>query len=360
MSTRLLLLLVLLLLCFCSFCSLPAYHFMLLSIIGHSREHRRFRKEMREMDSSLKNSFDQSSAYECLICGEVLHNFDNLQDHQLSHMENNEGNDKSFLAKTTVKTELPEKEIKTELTYYECLICGEDFEVFEDLEKHHESHLNGDDPCSSNEVTLVLKSLEDEQTAGDSDEEELSAPELPYDKQYTCKVCGQIFTQCCHLKRHQRIHTGEKLFSCQKCHKDFGRKESWRRHMISHSGIRKFSCKFCDKRFLQPSHLEKHERTHTGQKPYVCKVCWKSFNQQSTMSRHQSTHTSEKPFSCEQCGKKFGRFGSLKRHEIIHTGLKPYKCDKCKKRFNRSCYLGKHKREYCLKRSKTDEESNEV
>ena len=47
---------------------------------------------------------------------------------------------------------------------------------------------------------------------------------------YTCSECRKEFAKQEYLKRHQRIHTGEKPFLCKYCHKAFNQKESAKKH----------------------------------------------------------------------------------------------------------------------------------
>lgn len=109
-----------------------------------------------------------------------------------------------------------------------------------------------------------------------------------------CPTCNKAFTTTSDLKRHMRIHTGEKSYVCPTCNKGFS----------------------------QSSNLKRHTRTHTGEKPYVCSTCNKSFARSFTLKTHMRTHTSEKPYVCSTCNKGFAQSSHLKIHTRTHTGEK--------------------------------------
>ena len=76
-------------------------------------------------------------------------------------------------------------------------------------------------------------------------------------------------------------------------------------------------CILCGKCFGDAADLRKHEKVHTGEKPYECKQCGRCFSQAGNLKTHGRVHSGEKPFECMRCGKCFRDSGSLRTHERV-------------------------------------------
>ena len=79
------------------------------------------------------------------------------------------------------------------------------------------------------------------------------------------------------------------------------------------------SCNYCSYTSDQMYRVKRHEKIHTGEKPFSCKFCAKKFTDVGNLNRHGRIHTGEKPFSCKFCTFTSSLKHSVKRHEKTHT-----------------------------------------
>lgn len=176
------------------------------------------------------------------------------------------------------------------------------------------------------------------------------------EKPHHCTVCGKYFREAFHLSKHQTVHSGAKNYKCTICGKEFGYSQSLRRHGKLHQKgeneeipatpaptetLNSFNpnpqCNMVQDRdqnqvpstssYYSFSQDVKSQDTNTTSHPprlYTCAICWKSFRHHFHLTaHHQTVHDGggEKVFSCDVCGKSFAYSNSLTRHRQSQHGI---------------------------------------
>ncbi|XP_010771106.1 zinc finger protein 345 [Notothenia coriiceps] len=138
------------------------------------------------------------------------------------------------------------------------------------------------------------------------------------DRPHHCLECGKTFRLISSLKKHIRIHTGEKPYPCAVCGRRFRESGALKTHLRIHTGEKPYSCSECGNCFRHLDGLRKHRRTHTGEKPYVCAICGKRLSRLQHLKHHQLIHTGERPCCCPFCNRSFKEPAALRKHIRTH------------------------------------------
>jgi len=261
-------------------------------------------------------------------------------------------NNKVYFSQT--QNEFPRTSDMAQSSHMKKILTGDSVEP-----KRHDivvnnHHLIGPDTSRGSSGTGIGES-----TVGHIQQVSLNADD---DRRHQCQVCGLTLKTKKNLKKHTRIHTGEKPYKCSFCDKKFkssyshkthelwhkgelpqcpvcgGRYTNLQCHMLTHdesADKNKHVCSVCKKGFRMADNLKSHMLIHLGEKPYTCQVCGLMLTTKKNLKRHMRIHTGEKPYKreCEVCGIRFEFRRSLVSHVRIHTGEKPYNCSFCDKKF---------------------------
>ncbi|XP_018024876.1 broad-complex core protein isoforms 1/2/3/4/5 isoform X14 [Hyalella azteca] len=81
-------------------------------------------------------------------------------------------------------------------------------------------------------------------------------------------------------------------YVCPQCGKTIETHRRFQRHLDYHkqSSLRRFPCSVCGKVCVYESDLRKHMRVHTGEKPFACSFCSYRTGDSSNLSQHLLTH----------------------------------------------------------------------
>ncbi|XP_055842241.1 zinc finger protein 808-like isoform X2 [Episyrphus balteatus] len=210
-----------------------------------------------------------SGFLECKECGAV---FMSEREYNI-HLRSHQGVHQCDICKTILLTPSSLRKHKLRMhrqmssrktTLFECNICNEKYESQLLMLQHRKQH------------TEVMKKIE-EMTIIDRSGEKVA---------YVCKICAKTSNNKFRHEEHLRIHTKEKPYKCEKCGIGIATSNAMAHHMRTHENIT-FECNVCDASYRHKKSLKKHLKLHTGEKPFGCRHCDKRFAFNYTRADHE-------------------------------------------------------------------------
>ncbi|XP_065886922.1 protein odd-skipped-related 1-like [Dysidea avara] len=92
----------------------------------------------------------------------------------------------------------------------------------------------------------------------ESSDDESECEDDGRDRPYQCDMCERRFARATHMRRHKRIHTGEKPYSCHICKMRFYRSDYLRNHVYRHQRDKEHHCIVCDEAFYDLTTFTTH------------------------------------------------------------------------------------------------------
>lgn len=94
---------------------------------------------------------------------------------------------------------------------------------------------------------------------------------------YKCDQCNKSYTQTSSLAVHKRVQhklAGGLDFICDYCGKGFASRGNLRAHVrYVHEKVVVAVCPVCEMGFVEKMRLKRHLKLHTGERSYRCDIC---------------------------------------------------------------------------------------
>ena len=137
-----------------------------------------------------------------------------------------------------------------------------------------------------------------------------------------CNQCNYVSSRADTLRRHLKIHSGEKSNKCKQCDYPSSYAHHLKTHLKTHKGEKSNKCKQCDFASSQAGHLRTHLKRHSGEKSNKCNQCNYASSYAGNLRTHLKMHSGEKSNKCNQCDYASSQAGDLRKHLKTHIGEK--------------------------------------
>ena len=202
--------------------------------------------------------------YKCLLCGEEFDRASHLDRHRRKHHPP-VGQPPSQTPPLTPQTKSPLgrgylSPPPSEATPNETVVSGSNLHLLASVATPEEETLLEQVPENFIQTQIVvMENMDDDGYPDDAGPQHQEMEPEP-DRPFVCDMCGRKFIRATHLRRHVRIHTGEKPFACHICGRRYARGDYLRAHIQAHRRDKIHKCKHCGDVFQDLTRFADHCR----------------------------------------------------------------------------------------------------